>query len=269
MKKQHPVYQLIRSVLFICAVFLVINASAKNVSAAGLAVDDCIKCHEQQPREIETAGSAHKDKTNCIECHAGHRPTSQKNIPVCSQCHEGSDHYALENCLRCHQNPHEPLNIVLKGELKAECLTCHTEQNAQMVANPSKHAEASCNFCHADKHGVIPACSECHEPHTAEMVQTDCVTCHAVHEPLVLAYPKTTSSKLCVGCHETPSQELLATQTKHRNVGCVACHADKHKNIPECSNCHGLPHPAGMHAKFPKCGDCHGTAHDLNNLKIK
>ena len=265
MKKQHRIYQFIPTVLFFCTLLL-ISTSASAIPTAVLSAEDCVKCHEIQPRDIESAGAAHKEQINCIDCHAGHRPVSPKNIPDCGQCHEGGEHFALADCLRCHSNPHQPLNIVLTGELKAECLTCHTEQNDQLVAHPSKHSEFACNFCHAEKHGVIPNCTECHEPHTAEMVQDDCATCHVAHQPTQVTYPDTTSNKLCFACHETPFAELMATKTKHHDVLCVECHADKHKTIPECSGCHGKPHPAGMHAKFPQCGNCHSTAHDLNNL---
>ncbi|NOY12175.1 MAG: cytochrome C [Deltaproteobacteria bacterium] len=233
-----------------------------------LTVDDCIKCHEKQPREIEEAGGAHKEQLNCQDCHADHRPASKNNIPQCSMCHEGSAHYELKNCLRCH-NPHQPLRVVLTGELKAECLTCHTDQNEQMLANPSKHATFACNFCHADKHGVIPECVQCHEPHSDNMTQADCSTCHQAHQPLVLEYADTTPNILCAACHEQPYNQLMDTKTKHHERTCVECHQNKHKTIPQCSDCHGLPHAEGIHKKFPVCGSCHNTAHDLNNLSSK
>jgi hypothetical protein len=265
MKQYGNFYRGILPVLFFSICLLVSSSAAAESS---LSIKDCSKCHEAQPREINTAGAAHESQINCLDCHVGHRPVSANNIPACSQCHEGTDHYALANCMSCH-NPHQPLNVVLAGELKAECLTCHTEQNAQLVANPSMHTEVSCNFCHADKHGAIPVCTECHEPHSAEMVQTDCATCHAAHQPMVLEYPGTTPNLLCAACHDTAYDQLLATQTKHRSVGCVECHADKHQTVPLCSDCHGTPHAAGIHAKFPQCGSCHNTAHDLDNLSSK
>lgn len=263
MKQHSTTNQTILVALFF-SIFVLISGSA--FANSELSIKDCGKCHEVEPREINAAGAAHESEINCLDCHTGHRPMSANNIPACSQCHEGTDHYSLDNCLSCH-NPHQPLNVVLEGELKAECLTCHTEQNAQLVANPSMHSEVSCNFCHADKHGAIPDCTECHEPHSAEMVQNDCATCHAAHQPMVLEYPDTTKNTLCASCHETAYAELLASTTKHHDVGCVECHASKHKTVPQCSDCHGIPHAAGIHAKFPQCGNCHHTAHDLDNLK--
>lgn len=233
-----------------------------------LGVDDCAKCHDQQPQEIEEAGAAHKEQIDCLECHTAHRPSSAANIPNCSMCHDGADHYTLENCMRCH-NPHQPMRVVLEGDLKAECLTCHTDQNEQLIANPSMHTEVACNFCHADTHGNIPECSVCHEPHSASMTQNDCGTCHEVHQPLVLNYPDSTQNILCAACHDDAYNLLAATNTKHRDVACVSCHAETHKTVPACSDCHDLPHAEGIHAKFPECGSCHSTAHDLNNFTGK
>ena len=262
MKQHVKFYRVIIPVLFF-SIFLFFSGSV--FAKSGLSIKDCSKCHEAQPREIETAGEAHESEINCLDCHLEHRPASQNNIPACSQCHEGSEHYSLDNCVSCH-NPHQPLKIVLEGDLKAECLTCHTEQNAQLVANPSMHSEVSCTFCHADTHGNIPACAECHDPHSDEMVQTDCVICHAAHQPMVLEYPETTANLLCASCHDDAYSLLLATKTKHKTVSCVKCHANKHQTVPQCSDCHGKPHAAGMHSKFPECGSCHSTAHDLDNL---
>ena len=251
--------------VILCGLFL---TAGNALAQLELSIDDCVKCHAQQPAEIAEAGSAHKDQINCRECHTDHRPANQDNIPECSMCHDGESHFELENCLRCH-NPHQPLRVVLDGEYKAECLTCHTSQNEQLEANPSMHTTFACNFCHADTHGVIPECLLCHEPHSENVTQADCATCHEVHQPLVLEYEDSTRNILCAACHEVPYSQLTATATKHRDVACVSCHANKHKTVPQCSDCHDLPHAEGIHAKFPECGSCHNIAHDLNNFSSK
>ena len=237
--------------------------SAQETKAV-LTASDCVKCHEKEPAAIEAKGSAHKTAINCQDCHAGHRPKVAKNIPQCSNCHEGEPHFKVEGCLTCH-NPHQPLEIVLKGEQKAVCLTCHDSQGKELVANPSKHTEVACNFCHANKHGVIPECVQCHDPHSKNMTKADCKTCHQAHQPLTLNYPAETASAHCAACHDTAFNQLMASKTKHKELACAFCHQNKHKTIPNCSDCHGTPHAAGMHQKFPKCGDCHNIAHDLNN----
>ncbi|MBI5443923.1 MAG: cytochrome C, partial [Deltaproteobacteria bacterium] len=232
-------------------------------AAAALTAADCEKCHVKEPGEIAAKGQKHKTEINCQDCHTDHRPKVAKNIPECSNCHSGKPHYEVQGCKTCH-NPHMPLEIALKGELKEVCLTCHKGPSEAMAAGPSKHAALACNFCHAEKHGVIPACLKCHKPHSATMAQGDCGTCHKAHKPLELAYGDKTASTLCAACHDDAFALLSASKTKHRTVPCVQCHAQKHKTIPRCSDCHGMPHAPGMHQKFPKCGDCHNIAHDLN-----
>ena len=256
------------STLLACVVCGMLLAAAPVFAQPELSIDDCAKCHEQQPAEVAEAGAKHKTDTDCLGCHTGHRPSSPANIPECSMCHEGTPHYELANCMSCH-NPHQPLRVVLQGDLKAECLTCHTEQNAELVANPSKHTDVACNLCHSDTHGNIPQCSECHQSHAETQTQNDCAICHDVHKPMVLEYPDTTPNIHCAACHDTAYDLLMATKTKHRDVACVACHANKHRTVPACSDCHDLPHAEGIHEKFPKCGSCHNTAHDLNNFAGK
>ena len=240
---------------------LAVTASAQqNVLTAA----DCVKCHDQESALIMNNGASHKSEIDCQACHEGHRPKVANNIPECSNCHEGTDHYAVGDCLGCH-NPHEPLNVKLDAEHKKVCLTCHAGPGKQMAANPSKHETFACNFCHADTHGVIPQCTECHSPHSETMTAANCATCHQAHQPLLLTYAPNTASTLCASCHSTAFNLLTASKAKHSQVACVTCHADKHKTVPQCSDCHGQPHAEGIHAKFPKCGECHSIAHDLNN----
>lgn len=258
--------------LFACILLLtaglilgVLPAMAQDAATqAVLNINDCAKCHTKEPQQIAAQGMAHKTEITCISCHESHRPKVANNIPACSNCHSGEPHFSVEGCLGCH-NPHSPLDITLKGELKAVCLTCHAAQGQELTANPSKHTEVACNFCHAEKHGVIPQCGECHEPHSPKMAQSDCRICHQAHQPTLLTYGPDVPSVHCAACHETAYALLDASKTKHHELSCVTCHADKHKVVPACSDCHGLPHAEGMHQKFPKCGDCHNIAHDLNN----
>jgi hypothetical protein len=82
--------------------------------------------------------------------------------------------------------------------------------------------------------------------------------------PLAVAFSEKTASNLCSSCHDSVQATLSASKAKHSQLACATCHAGKHKTIPECQSCHGLPHPQAMHQRFPKCGDCHNIAHDLN-----
>lgn len=258
-------YGMLLPLLLLALVMPVSVFAQANTGKPALAVADCSKCHEKQPAEIEKNGAAHKTQINCQDCHTGHRPAVAKNIPQCSMCHSGQKHYELEGCSTCH-NPHQPLDVTLKGELTAPCLTCHAGVGEELVSKPSKHTKLACNSCHAEKHGNIPACVVCHQPHSAQMTQNDCKICHKPHQPLTLEYGAQTASVLCASCHDLAFNQLSASSAKHRDVSCVTCHQNKHKMIPQCSDCHGLPHPEAMHQMFPKCASCHNTAHDLNNL---
>ena len=105
----------VRTLLLVCSLFLSLCASQALAAPAKqslLTPSDCAKCHATQPADIEANGSKHKTSVNCQSCHAGHRPDSKNNIPVCSQCHQGKPHFEQKNCMQCHKNPHTPLKVV-------------------------------------------------------------------------------------------------------------------------------------------------------------
>ena len=264
MKKMSPMRRLLLLVpgllLAATAAFAEAPAPAKPV----LANTDCAKCHSPQPGDIATAGGKHKTEVGCTDCHSGHRPTSPKNIPECSNCHSGKPHYQTTGCLNCHKNPHTPLNITFTGNMTDPCLACHTPQITQLRENKSKHTVLACTTCHR-VHRQVPQCVQCHKPHSAEMTAADCKQCHKAHMPKVVTYAETISNKSCAACHQKAFDLLAGSKAKHSKLACAFCHKAKHKTVPQCQDCHGMPHPAGMMAKFAKCGDCHGVAHDVNN----
>lgn len=230
---------------------------------AVLSNDDCIKCHAAAPQTIDSKGGKHKTDVSCMDCHQGHPPTTADIIPQCNMCHEGEPHFALENCLGCHRDPHAPLDIKLAEGITDACLTCHTDQYDQLQKHPSLHTELSCSECH-NAHGLIPNCMQCHEPHIDNQQMAECLACHKVHMPADVAYAEDIPSTQCAACHDTAYDLLVNSQVKHADLACATCHQDTHKMIPKCEDCHGVPHPAGLLAKFPTCGDCHGIAHNLN-----
>ncbi len=235
-------------------------------SSSGLANTDCVKCHAKPPADIEAKGGKHKTAVSCQDCHVGHPPAVKRPIPQCSMCHEGKPHFKLDKCLGCHRNPHTPKVITFGRDITDPCLTCHTQQIAQLREFKSKHSALTCSYCH-DVHGKIPNCTQCHKSHSAEIVQADCKKCHKAHQPKNVVYGNDTNSKFCAACHKNAYDLLVASKAKHRALLCVTCHQTKHKTVPKCQDCHGVPHPAGILAKFPRCGECHGIAHDLNNWK--
>jgi hypothetical protein len=248
-------------VLFLFMAVPVCQGTAQTNPA--LTNEDCVKCHAAPSADLAASGRKHKD-VGCEGCHIGHPPAVKKPIPQCSDCHMGKAHYELKGCLSCHKNPHTPMNISFSGNVTDACLTCHTPQIEQLRNNKSKHTSLDCSTCH-DVHRKIPQCTQCHEPHSAEMTAADCKKCHKPHMPTVVTYDADIPSRDCGACHNQVVILLAASNAKHRTLECAFCHQQKHKMVPNCQDCHGSPHPAGMMARFPKCGACHNIAHDLNH----
>lgn len=223
---------------------------------------DCAKCHFRVPGEVESKGMAHKTSVGCTDCHDGHPPANREIIPQCSNCHEGEAHFELKECLKCHANPHTPLEIKLPPNTTDACLTCHSGPGEQLKVHPSAHSSLTCTGCH-NEHGQVPDCLKCHEPHADFMAMNDCRMCHKPHMPLEVAYGGQVSSESCGACHSDAFQMLKISTAKHSKFLCAKCHQEKHKMIPKCESCHGLPHPKRVFAKFPDCNGCHGVAHDL------
>lgn len=253
--------------LVVTALALALCAGGAAPAAAKVALQDgdCVKCHERQPADVEAGGGKHKSDIGCQDCHAGHRPASKNNIPACSQCHEGGEHYKLPNCLGCHTNPHTPKNITFDRKQTTPCLTCHKDQIKQLKETPSKHTALACSFCH-DTHGKKPPCTQCHKPHAETMTAAECSTCHKAHQPTNVVYPATVQNAQCGACHKRPASLIAASATRHAKVSCVQCHKDRHKMVPDCGQCHQAKHPAGIMKKFPNCLTCHNHPHDLNNF---
>lgn len=230
----------------------------------GLNESDCIKCHPQVVKEVKERGAKHKTEVGCMDCHDGHPPIVSKEeiIPKCSNCHTDEPHYALANCQGCHNDPHAPLAITLKGDLKEPCISCHTTVGKEMEQNPSLHADLYCNKCHI-AHRDIPDCLACHESHSEQMDAKSCRLCHPAHRPTVITYKQDTPNSYCVACHNEEGEGLAKTETKHRDLSCVYCHKNVHGVTPTCETCHGIPHSQRMMARFPKCVECHLDAHNL------
>ena len=264
----------LKCVSLVVVLFLIIGISthlavpysgvARAETQPALLDEDCMKCHAGPPADIAAAGGKHKG-VGCSGCHIGHPPKVKKPIPKCSQCHMRKPHYELKGCLGCHRNPHTPLKISFRANVKEPCLTCHTDQIKQLRENKSKHTSLNCLMCHSE-HRKVPQCTQCHKPHSAEMAAADCRNCHKAHMPKVVTYTDGIQSKECGSCHRKAFVILRDSKSKHKYFTCVFCHKERHKMILGCLDCHGSPHQeTGLMATLPFCSDCHNIAHDLNN----
>ena len=235
----------------------------KPLKRAPLKNSDCIKCHPKEVAMIDEYGGRHKTAVTCLDCHTEHPPWGKHAIPKCSRCHHGRAHFKLKNCLGCHRNPHEPLNIHFGRNVTKACVTCHHKEWQQLQDHPSKHSKLACSFCHT-YHGEIPPCLRCHKPHRKGQTMKACVMCHPAHMPLVIQYPSTVPNAYCICCHPKIGALLAKTKTKHHDLACVYCHRGHHGYIPKCQSCHGNPHAKAMPmTKKLKCLYCHSDAHDL------
>lgn len=251
--------------------FLLLGSTHNAAGAIGngedvLTQDDCVKCHGVIVKQLQDGGNRHKTEVPCMECHSGtHPPGTEKGalIPKCSQCHTDTDHFNLQGCATCHQNPHQPLNIVLEGEgHKKACSTCHPDQVNEIDSYQTAHTGFSCSFCH-DKHRYKPDCLDCHEAHREGQVFENCLECHQAHQPLTLAYGTSVANGECGACHSDLKDTLETGSSKHATFQCVFCHANKHAVIPACRGCHEAPHSEQMLSKFTSCNECHQSAHDI------
>jgi len=161
-----------------------------------------------------------------------------------------------------------------------DCGKCHTREYQLIAARGMAHKEqVTCLDCHGGHRPMsadnIPECGDCHgsRPHE-DMIdcsscherKENCRACHQVHQPLARTDGKTALAH-CVACHPEASALLKANSTKHHDLSCGFCHS-AHRRIPNCSDCHGLPHSEGTHQLF-RCNDCHGIAHDLVGMPRK
>jgi predicted CXXCH cytochrome family protein len=241
-----------------------------------LTVAECGQCHFSIFETIKETGAKHR--IECVRCHREYHvynPRKQNYdeiMPKCASCHLGPDggpfhgeHRNLTPCLACHADPHKPLIIPME-QVETSCALCHTKENKEIQNYPSKHTtDVACADCHAERHGYIPDCSACHEPHSpdVELATADCMACHPVHRPTQIEYSsEDTPSPICAGCHDRAYDLLQKKETGHTAVKCSECHP-AHKEIPPCSRCHGAPHSASMVMDMTNCGACHGIAHDL------
>jgi len=147
----------------------------------------CADCHfnESHARvydELKKGNSKHFTDNTCASCHTVHG-----QIPSCFDCHDQEGHrqgLVDADCLRCHSNPHDPMNLVFaQDEPKKNCAGCHGEVYDTLMKSNTRHTQQTCTKCHP-RHGEIPKCQKCHGvPHGDAMMKqfgSNCGSCHGI-----------------------------------------------------------------------------------------
>jgi hypothetical protein len=243
------------------------GAALYTITPEPLTPRQCGQCHATHFAYLQKDGRKHQfECQNCHQKFHAYNPVKGNwadLMPKCEQCHTSPPHgQQFLNCLSCHTNPHTPRVVPSTDNLTPFCGQCHTGPSGQLQQFPSKHTQQPCDSCHHDRHGYIPNCMECHEPHLQGQTIDVCLSCHAVHKPLQIALTQDSSVETCNVCHDAVYGKWKATQSKHGKVACGSCH-QAHGKIPECTMCHTAPHDASILSKFPRCLDCHIDVHDL------
>lgn len=233
------------------------------VDISGWGADECVKCHAFEVRMVGAGGGMHTE-LNCVDCHREHPPETEALTLGCVVCHDGQLHFTIGSCRGCHADPHRPLISLrdISRPARTECLSCHTKVGEKMQQSPDSHAELFCTRCHP-RHKEVPSCLDCHSPHDQHQVADDCSGCHPAHAPGTVVFKGYVNALFCRSCHKEQADALAETRTNHAGLSCLHCHNSFHANIPECRDCHGLPHARDLHSQFRNCLECHKDAHKL------
>jgi len=234
-----------------------------------LTAAQCAQCHVNPYQSLKDNGGRHQFA--CQSCHSQIHAYNPRNanydaiMPKCATCHQAVHGPKITDCSGCHANPHAPRKIAATQLLVNACFDCHGAVRDQLVKFPSKHSKVACVTCHTS-HGLKPSCFNCHKSHTEGLTLSTCTQCHPVHRPLQIALAKDVPSSTCGSCHGKVFNKLAKNTSKHNALACVTCHKDKHRYVPKCTDCHGLPHKKAFHDQFPRCLTCHIDVHDLPNM---
>ena len=240
----------------------------------------------------------------CWSCHGKHdirRSTDQKaatfkmNIPaLCGTCHREGAPVALnynipqKNILENYKESIHGEGLFKKGLLvTATCSDCHNSHDILPHTDPKSsismgNVAATCSRCHASietvhkkiirgelwesKPGAIPACTDCHAPHSVNkdalvigMGNQECMKCHqSGPKPVKLGvFASSVHGKIsCVKCHSDVNPKHKRPCDTAKRVDCSACHAERSTEYAE--SIHGQLF-AKKDAEAPYCTDCHGT----------
>lgn len=231
-----------------------------------LTPSNCGVCHSAVYHAVKDNGERHRFA--CHKCHNvsdSHNPdkvTGKALKPRCASCHDRPHGQKVIVCAECHVTPHNPKKLSAKAPIVKFCFECHGTVRDKLAAFKSKHSNITCVTCHTS-HGFKPSCLSCHKPHKQGQALSTCLACHPAHMPRQVQYGKDVPSDICGSCHAKVYAVWEKGFSKHKTISCATCHKNRHRTIPECTDCHGKPHNPVHHTRFPRCLTCHIDVHDI------
>ncbi|HJH29513.1 MAG TPA: hypothetical protein C5S51_07465 [Methanosarcinaceae archaeon] len=187
-----------------------------------------------------------------------------ENPNVCSKCH------AMEPFYESYSDAEDYILIQAHKDEKINCIDCHSppgRENRDKVRTTILKKILSYVYIGnvvADTSLLKADCTKCHNldttfsdteinPHAG--VQSCVVSCHLVHEDLILG---DFVEMDCAECHVEPD-----VGGRHANVDCVGCHPT-HGQIPSCTGCHASHDGSNIKVENSECLECHGgSAHTI------
>jgi len=269
-----------------CVLTLLVFALASGTAAAAPApsaeLETCLGCHgnrdlvmklpggETVPLYVDWnafAGSVHRDKLGCVECHAGadQVPHPKKQF----RTRRDVTMAYFEQCKRCHfANYTKTLDSVhykrvAQGDPGAPvCSDCHTAHAVSRPDVPRSRLSRTCATCHAavfeayarSVHGKalleeqnrdVPVCTDCHRTHD-------------IGNPRAATFQLATPA-LCGSCH-TDERVMKKYGLSTRVVSTYL--ADFHGMSASLRQADG----ARAGAVTAVCTDCHGI-HDITKVR--
>ncbi len=251
----------------------------KVVYTAGMANQDCIKCHGEPDLTMERDGetiSLYVDiDTYATGKHAG---------TACAQCHTGvtvSKARSCEtitepvDCSICHAERVAEFNASTHGQYLAKgdpdaphCLDCHKKHATEDRRNPVSPTYPR---------NVPDLCARCHQEgqKAAVRIETDIDDIVGSYEMSIhgtgLIDSGLVVTATCVSCHTAhselpPDDPLSSVHPDNVNKTCGACHHGIEKAFE--SSIHAVQnHPVDFEKELPSCEDCH-SSHTISRTDL-
>lgn len=223
---------------------------AFSLLAAKPALDNCLRCHQNQLGRANIRRSSHTlADVVCTNCHSIHKPAPEAKAEAKLLARPQT-----ELCGNCHTQVRAQFALPVKHRVNEgfmQCSDCHNPHgadalNSRMMARPRMvthglQNEEPCLKCHVDKRG--PFVFE----HPGVRVD-GCHSCHAPHgsiNPRLLRRPQIFT--LCLECHN-------GAGNFGRQGDGVALSPPTHSmtdiRYQNCTACHVKIHGSNAHARF-------------------